>query len=235
MSTHISATPGEIAPDVLLPGDPLRAKYIAETYLEDAFCINQIRGMSGYTGTYKDRKITVMATGMGIPSIMIYATELCRDYGCRRLIRIGTSGAVRESLEVGDLVMSTAISTTSAINMYNLPGIYAPAADFDLADKAYHVAKEKGYKLHVGNTLSNDHFYVDNKQEYSRQWEKYGILVSEQEGAGLYTVAAREGVQALMLSTVVVNLYRPQEHMPAERKEKGLDQMIEVALETFLV
>ena len=175
---HISAEVGQIAEDVLLPGDPLRAKYIAETYLENPVCVNTIRNMLGYTGYYKGKRITVFATGMGIPSIMIYATELIREYGAKRLIRLGTSGAIRESLNVGDIVLSSAISTTSAINMYNLPGTFAPTADFELLDKAYHLAKNRGLNPYVGNTLSNDYLYVDNKPEYSRQWEKYGLLCS---------------------------------------------------------
>lgn len=234
MSMHISAKPGEIAEDVLLPGDPLRAKYIAETYLENPVLVNTIRNMFGYTGYYKGKRITVFATGMGIPSIMIYATELIREYGAKRLIRLGTSGAIRESLNVGDIVLSSAISTTSGINLYNLPGTFAPTADFELLEKAYHVALDKGITPYVGNTLSNDYLYVDNKPEYSRQWEKYGLLASEQEGAGLYTVAAKENVKAMMISTIVVNLYRPDEELPAETREKGLNNMIEIALDTLI-
>lgn len=234
MSMHISAKPGEIAEDVLLPGDPLRAKYIAETYLENPVLVNTIRNMFGYTGYYKGKRITVFATGMGIPSIMIYATELIREYGAKRLIRLGTSGAIRESLYVGDIVLSSAISTTSGINLYNLPGTFAPTADFELLEKCYHVALDKGITPYVGNTLSNDYLYVDNKPEYSRQWEKYGLLASEQEGAGLYTVAAKENVKAMMISTIVVNLYRPDEELPPETREKGLNNMIEIALDTLV-
>ena len=234
MSTHISAEYGEIAENVLLPGDPLRAKYIAEHYLENAVCINEIRGMLGYTGTYKGKKVTVMATGMGTPSLMIYMTELCRDYGCKRFVRIGTCGAVKEEVNVGDLIISTATSTTSGINLYDLPGTFAPAADFELMHKAYHFAEEKEAPVHVGTTLCNDHFYVKNKMEYSRRWEEYGTLASEQEGVGLYSVAAREHVQALMLLTVVVNLYHPEKQMSAQEKETGLNRMIEIGLDTLM-
>ena len=234
MSMHISARPGEIAERVLMPGDPMRAKYIAENYLQNAVCINEIRGMYGYTGEWKGQKITVMASGMGTPSIMIYMTELCREYGAKRVVRIGTCGAVKESLQVGDLIISTAVSTTSGINLYDLPGTFAPATDFELADRAFHLAKEAGVSAAVGTTLCNDHLYVDHKAEYSRIWEKYGILASEQEGAGLYTVAAREGVRALMLLTVVINLYHPEIEMSSEMKEKGLDQMITLGLDTLL-
>ena len=233
MSMHISAAPGEIAPKVLMPGDPLRARYIADTYLDNAKCINEIRGMHGYTGLYKGEEMTVFATGMGTPSLMIYMTELCREYGCRQFIRIGTAGAVRESLDVGDLVLSTATSTTSGINLYELPGTFAPAADFELAFKAWQIAGNKGIPVTAGTTLCNDHLYVKDKPAYSRQWEAYGILASEQEGVGLYSVAAREGVQALMLLTIVVNLYHPDRQMSDEQKEKGLDQMITLALDTL--
>ena len=234
MSMHISAGPGEIAEKILLPGDPLRAKYIAEQYLTDAVCINEIRGMNGFMGTWKGERMTVMPTGMGTPSLMIYMTELCREYGGKQFIRIGTCGSVKESIGVGEMIMSTATSTTSGINLYDLPGTFAPAADFELAVKAWQLAKEAGITLHVGTTLCNDHLYVKDKAQYSRQWEAYGILASEQEGVGLYTVAAREGVQALMLLTNVINLYHPEIEMSAQQKETGLDQMIRLALDTLL-
>ena len=234
MSTHISAAPGQIAPRVLMPGDPLRAKYIGEKFLTDPVCINEIRGMYGCTGEYKGQKITVMASGMGTPSIMIYMTELCRDYGAKKFVRIGTCGAVRESLKPGDLILSTATSTTSGINLYDLPGSFAPAADFALARTAWEQAEKAGLKLEAGTTLCNDQFFVEDKPAYSRRWEKWGILASEQEGVGLYSVAAREGVQALMLLTVVANLYHPEEHVltPQER-ERGLDRMIQLGLDTL--
>lgn len=235
MSTHISAKPGEVAEKVLMPGDPLRAKYIAEKFLENPVCINEIRGMYGFTGTYKGEKVTVMASGMGTPSLMIYMTELCRDYGAKEFVRIGTCGAVRESLKVNDLIMSTATSTTSGINLYDLPGTFAPAADFDLCRRAWEQAKRAGMELFAGTTLCNDHFYVENKPDYSRKWEKWGILASEQEGVGLYSVAAREGVKALMLLTVVANLYHPEENvLTAEERERGLDRMITLGLETLV-
>ena len=235
MSTHISAQPGQIAPKVLMPGDPLRAKYIAEKFLADPVCINEIRGMYGYTGRYKDQPVTVMASGMGTPSLMIYMTELCRDYKVREFVRIGTCGAVRESLKVNDLILSTATSTTSGINLYDLPGTFAPAADFDLSRRAWEQAKKAGLALHTGTTLCNDHFYVEDKPAYSRKWEKWGILASEQEGAGLYSVAAREGVKALMLLTVVANLYHPEEDVLTDQeRERGLDRMILLGLDTLV-
>ena len=233
MSMHISAAPGEIAEAILMPGDPMRAKYIAEHYLKDAVCINEIRGMYGYTGTYKGKRITVFASGMGTPSLMIYMTELCREYGAKRFVRVGTCGAVKESLNPGDIIISTATSTTSGINLYDLPGTFAPAADLEMASKAFQIAKDRNIPVFAGTTLCNDHLYVDNKAEYSRIWERYGILASEQEGAGLYTVAAKEGVQALMLLTVVVNLYHPERQLSDKQKECGLDQMITLGLDTL--
>lgn len=234
MSLHINAKPGDIAPDVLMPGDPLRAKYIAETFLEDAFCFNELRGMYGYTGFYKGHRVSVMASGMGTPSLMIYMTELCREYGCKNFVRVGTAGAVREELEINDIVLSTATSTTSGINLYDLPGTFAPAADFGLLHKAWHAAQKEDCKVYVGTTLCNDHFYVENKPAYSRQWEKWQVLAAEQEGVGLYSVAAREGVNALMILNIVGNLYKPEKHMPAEEKERGLDKMIRIGLEALI-
>ena len=190
--------------------------------------------MYGCTGEYKGQRITVMASGMGTPSIMIYMTELCRDYGAKKFVRIGTCGAVRESLEAGDLILSTATSTTSGINLYDLPGTFAPAADFALARTAWEQVEKAGIRLVAGTTLCNDHFYVEDKPAYSRKWEKWGILASEQEGVGLYSVAAREGVQALMLLTVVANLYRPERNaMSPQERERGLDRMITPGLDTL--
>lgn len=234
MSMHISARPGQIAPNVILPGDPVRARYIAETYLTDPILVNEIRNNWGYTGTYKGIPVTVMATGMGAPSMLIYATELIREYGCKRLIRVGTGGGIREGLQLGDIVLSQAVSTTSALNDYALPGRFSPIADFPLLDRVYHLARERGLPVHVGNTLCNDHLYVDNKLEYSKQWEQYGLLCSEQEGVALYTAANRYGAQALMLISIVINLYRPEESLPDRIKEAGLDDMIRLALDTVI-
>ncbi len=173
-----------------------------------------------------------MSTGMGAPSMMIYATELCREYGCRTLVRLGTAGAIPESIQLGEIILSQGISEASGLNDYILPGHFSALADFELLDRAYHLAKERNLKFHVGNTLTNDHFYVDDKLEYCKQWEKYGVLACEQEGIALYTAAARFHVKALMLLSIVANMYRPEETVPDAVKESGLDDIISLALDT---
>lgn len=233
MSTHISAKKDDISEKVIMPGDPLRAKYIAENYLTDSVRVNEIRNAWGYTGLYKGERVSVITSGMGAPSMLIYATELCTYYGCKKIIRVGTAGGMKEEMKLGDIILSQAISTTSAINEYALPGHFAPIADFELLSRADRLAKEAGLRYYVGGTLTNDHFYVENKLEYSKQWEKYGVLAAEQEGVALYTVAALYGVQALMILSVVANLYRPEETLSAKEKESGLDSMIKLALETL--
>lgn len=234
MSMHISAVPGEIAPNAVLVGDPLRARYIAETYLTGAVRVNEIRNAWGYTGYYKNQRISVMTTGMGAPSMMIYATELCREYGCKKLLRLGTAGAVPEHIRLGDIVLSQGVSTTSGMNDYILPGHLSTIADFSMLYKAYRLSEEKKLTVYVGNTLTNDHLYVDNKLEYCQQWEKYGILACEQEGVALYTAAARFRVKSLMMLSIVMNMYRPNESVPDSVKESGLDSIIDLALDTII-
>ncbi|NLB89806.1 MAG: purine-nucleoside phosphorylase [Clostridiales bacterium] len=234
MSMHIGAKAGEISDKVILPGDPLRAKYIAEHYLQEAICINSIRGMLGYTGFYQGQKVSIIPTGMGTPSMMIYLHELCIEYGCKKAIRTGTAGAMQEKIQLGDIILSQAVSTTSAINAYVLPGHFSLSADFHLLSKAYHLSQKKDLSLHVGSTLCNDHFYIPNKLEYSKIWSQYGIMASEQEGAGLYSLASYYNIQALMVLTVVINLYRPEETLSDETKESGLDGMIQLALDTII-
>ena len=231
MSMHISAAPGEVAENVILPGDPLRARYIAEKYLEGAVRVNEIRNTWGYTGTYKGQRVSVMSTGMGAPSMLIYATELCREYGWKKLTR---PYFLLPLFQLGDIILSQGVSTTSAINDYALPGRFAPIADFGLLDRAYHLAAERGCPVYVGNTLTNDHLYVENKLEYSKLWAKYGILASEQEGVALYTAAALYGARALMMLSIVVNLYRPEESVSDAVKESGLDSIIQLALDTVI-
>ena len=233
MSMHIGAKEGEIAPNILMPGDPLRSKYIAEHYLEDAFCFNEVRGMYGYTGTYKGQRVSVMAHGMGVPSMLIYAIELTRDYGCKKLVRIGTSGAFDPSLHVTDLVLSMGTSTNSAINGYTFPGHFTPLADFELLSKCYDLAKERGLRCFAGNTICNDHLYIDDKMGYSKIWHEHGVLATEMEGAALYTVAPRYKAKALTIMSITQNMWT-NELMDNEKKERSLDDMIRLGLDTVI-
>ena len=234
MSMHIEAKEGDIAERILLPGDPLRAKYISETYLEDAKCFNTIRGMYGYTGTYKGQRVSVMGTGMGVPSISIYAQELMAEYGCKVLIRIGTAGSYSKEVHVGDLVISTGTCyTTSIMNYAGLMGTYAPVADFELVYNANKLAKEMGISAKTGLTVCNDLLYFDNKPEIARKWNEYGVLASEMEGAALYILAAKHRTKALTIMNVSNNFAIPDETpLTARERERELDGMIKLALET---
>ena len=233
MSMHIGAKEGDIAPNILLPGDPLRSKYIAENYFENLVCFNEVRGMWGYTGTYKGQRVSVMPHGMGVPSMLIYAIELMRDYGCKKLVRIGTAGAYSPDLKMLDLVLSMGTSTNSAINDYTFPGHFAPLADFELLQKCYNIAKDRELRCFVGNTICNDHLYIDNKKEYSKIWYEHGIIASEMEGTALYTVAPRYKAKALTIMSIVSSLHS-EERVDNERKEKALDDMIRLALDTVI-
>ena len=229
MSIHIGAEPGQIAPTVLLPGDPLRAKYIAETMLEDVFCFNEVRGMLGYTGRYGDKRVSVMGGGMGIPSVSIYVHELVTKYDARTLIRVGTCGALQPHLMIGDIILAMTASTNSHINRLRFQGMdYAPAASFDLLLRAYQSAKGRGVKVYVGGILSSDTFYEDDP-EWWKRWAEYGTLVVEMESAGLYTLAAKFGVDALSLLTVSNSLVTG-EVATAEQREREFTQMAEIAL-----
>lgn len=242
MSLHIGAKIGEIADKILLPGDPLRAKYIAENFLEDPKLVNEIRGAFCYTGTYKGQKVSVMGTGMGVPSMMIYATELCRDYGCEKLIRIGTGSSFVDDVKVLDVVLQQACCTTSAINDEIFKGRFAPCADFELLDKAYHKGKELGLDAKAGNTICYDLLYRDDATFEIGKWAEYGVLGGEMESAGLYTVAAHYGKKALSMYTVVVELSHSSDvtgnaqkkTVSTEDREKGLNDMIALALETLI-
>jgi purine-nucleoside phosphorylase len=229
VSIHIGAEPGQIAPTVLLPGDPLRAKYIAETMLEDVFCFNEVRGMLGYTGRYGDKRVSVMGGGMGIPSVSIYVHELVTEYDARTLIRVGTCGALQPHLMIGDIILAMTASTNSHINRLRFQGMdYAPAASFDLLLRAYEAAKERGVKVYVGGILSSDTFYEDDP-EWWKLWAGYGALVVEMESAGLYTLAAKFGVDALSVLTVSDSLVTG-EVATAEQREREFTQMAEIAL-----
>lgn len=230
MSIHIGAKQGQIAPTVLLPGDPMRAKAIAETMLEDVFCYNEVRGMLGYTGRYGDKHVSVMGSGMGIPTLSIYVNELVTEYGVKTLIRVGTCGAFQPDLKVGDIVLAMTASTDSHINRLRFKGMdYAPAASFALLLKAYQAARERGIKVQVGGIFSGDTFYGDDP-DWWKQWAAYGALVCEMETNGLYTLAAKFKVDALSVLTVSDSLVTG-ESSTAEQREKDFPLMAEIALE----
>ena len=235
MSTHIGANKGEIAEVVLMPGDPLRAKFVAENFLEHAVCYNEVRGMYGFTGDYKGHRVSVQGSGMGIPSFMIYSTELVKDYNVKRIIRIGTCGAISEHVKVRDLILGMSACTTSNINRTRFNGYdFAPTADFHLLKTAYDVAIEKGFgtKLHVAPILSTDEFYAhDEGLEF--QYAQYGVAGVEMEAAGLYTVAQQYGIQALAILTVSDHLVTG-EATSAEERQKTFTDMMEVALDTAI-
>lgn len=233
MSVHIGAKKGEIAETVLLPGDPLRAKFIAENILEDAVCYNNVRGMLGYTGTYKGKRVSVQGTGMGVPSILIYANELINEYGVKNLIRIGTCGTIQEDVHIREVILAMTASTTSAINKATFNGAtFTPHANFDLLNKAYNTAQKNGIKVHTGSVLTEDQFYNDDENHW-KLWAKYGILGLEMETAGLYTVALKNKVNALSILTVSDNLIT-HEITSSEEREKTFTNMVKLALETVV-
>ncbi|MBD0777970.1 purine-nucleoside phosphorylase [Maribacter sp. ANRC-HE7] len=229
MSVHIEAKKGDIAETVLLPGDPLRAKWIAETFLEDAFCYNEVRGMLGYTGTYKGKRISVQGSGMGIPSAMIYYHELINDHGAKNIIRVGSAGSYQKDIKIRDIVLAMAASTTSGINNSRFVNAdYSPTANFDLLMKASLYAQQKGIPIKAGNVLSADEFYEDDKEAY-KLWAKYGVLCVEMEAAGLYTIAAKHNVRALAILTISDSLVTGEQSTSIER-ESSFSEMIEIAL-----
>ncbi len=230
MSIHIGAERGQIAPTVLLPGDPMRAKHFAETMLEDVICFNRVRGMLGFTGTYHGKRISVMGSGMGVPSISIYVNELINDYGVKTLMRVGTCGALVPDLNVGDVVLAMASSTNSQINKLKFNGMdFAPTASFELLLKAYELAKAKGINVRVGGILSDDTFYNDDP-DWWKIWAEYGALVVEMETTGLYTLAAKYKVDALSILTVSDSLVTGAK-ASAEEREKKYTAMAEIAME----
>ncbi|MEZ4387973.1 MAG: purine-nucleoside phosphorylase [Candidatus Krumholzibacteriia bacterium] len=229
MSIHIGAEPGQIAPSILLPGDPRRARFIAETMLDDAVCFNEVRGMLGYTGTYRGERVSVMGTGMGMPSHGIYVHELITEYGVTTLMRVGTCGALQADLPLGEVILAQAASTTSQMNRLRFGGQdFAPVADFDLLRQAHAAAAAQGVHVHVGGVLSADTFYEDDP-DWWRVWADFGTLAVEMETAALYTLAARHGVKALALLTVSDNLVSG-EAATAEMRERGFPRMVELAL-----
>ena len=227
---HIMAPEGAIAETVLLPGDPLRAKFIAENFLEDVVCYNEVRGMYGYTGTYKGKRVSIQGTGMGLPSHSIYVNELIRFYGAKRLIRIGSAGSISDNVNVRDIVLAQSACTNSGINRRRFKGMdYAPTANFDLLYKAYGLANEKGAKVKVGSVLSSDLFY-DDTGVTADLWADYGVLAIEMETAELYTLAARYGVEALSILTISDHVFKGIETTAKEREE-SFTEMMEIALE----
>ena len=233
MSIHIAAKVEDIAKTVLLPGDPKRAKWIAENYLDDVFCYTDIRGMLGFTGTYKGKRISVQGTGMGIPSISIYITELIKDYGVKNLIRVGTAGSYQKDIKVRDIVIPMSTSTDSNINSRRFNGAnFSPTANFELFRIVLKVAEEKNIKIKAGNVLTSDEFYNDNS-DYYKKWSDFGVLAVEMETAGLYTLAAKYKVKALSILTISDSLVSPEITSPEER-EKTFSEMIELALETAI-
>ena len=232
MSVHIGAEQGEIADKILLPGDPLRAKYIAETFLENIVQYNQVRGMNGYTGTYKGERISVQGTGMGIPSISIYVNELIQSYDVKKLIRVGTCGAIQKDVNIRDVILAQGSTTDSQMNRMVFNGIdYAPLADFDLLRKAYDTGVEKGMNLRVGNVFTSDTFYRDNAQEVNELLAKYKVLAIEMETTALYTLAAKFDRQALSILTVSDHILTGEE-TSAEERQTTFNEMMEIALET---
>lgn len=230
---HIAARPGDFADTVLLPGDPLRARHIAETHLDDAVLVTDRRGMLGYTGHWRGRRVSVMGSGMGIPSCCIYATELIAHFGVRRLLRIGTCGAVRGDVALGDLVLGLAASTDSNINRLRFGGLeHAAAASWPLLRAIADTAAAQGIAMHIGNIFSTDLFHADDPA-LPDTLERMGILGIEMEAAGLYGVAAQHGAQAATLLTVSDHL-RHGSAMPPDQRQQGLDRMIRLALDATL-
>lgn len=226
---HITAKEGEFAKTVLMPGDPLRAKFIAENFLEDAVLVNGVRGINGYTGTYKGKKISVMASGMGIPSIGIYSYELFHFYDVDNIIRIGSAGAISDKLKVRDIVVGMGACTNSNFaHQFSLPGTFAPIGSYELIQKTVDIAHSMGVGVVVGNLLSSDTFYDDSNS--LKQWQRMGVLAVEMESAGLYMNAARAGKNALCICTISDCPFTG-EACSAEERQQSFTQMMEIALE----
>lgn len=230
---HIEAKTNEFAKTVLMPGDPLRAKYIAENFLDDAKCITRVRNMFGYTGTYKGKPISVMGSGMGIPSISIYATELYKDYGVENIIRIGSCGAVRDDVKIRDVIIGMAASTDSNVNRQRFNNCdFAACADFGLLKKVVDTAERLNKPVHVGNVFTADLFYTPQPEMF-KTMEKHGILAVEMEAAGLYGVAAELGKKALAVFTVSDHI-KTGEQTTADERENTFRDMMELTLESIL-
>ena len=226
---HIAARMGDIAPFVIMPGDPLRARHIATTYLDGARCVNEVRGMLAYTGTWKGVPVTVMGSGMGMPSMGIYSYELFHFYGVERIVRVGTAGGYADDLALRDVVAAQGACTNSRFaHQFKLPGTFAPLASFDLLEAAVAAARTQGVRLRVGNVLSSDTFYEEDTSA-AKAWKRMGVLAVEMETAALYMNAARAGKEALALFTISDHLFTG-EALPAEVRETSFNEMVEIAL-----
>jgi purine-nucleoside phosphorylase len=232
MSIHINAKKGDIAETVLLPGDPLRAKWIAETFFENPVCFNDVRGMLGYTGTFEGKLVSVQGTGMGIPSALIYCHELINDFGVKNLIRVGSAGSFQKDIKLRDIVIAMSASTTSGINNTRFVNAdFSPTADFELFMKAVNYAEKHNISIKAGNVLSSDEFYEDDPTSF-KHWADYGVLAVEMEAAGLYTIAAKFKVKALAILTVSDSLITG-EKISSEDRALTFRKMIQIALGTL--
>ncbi len=231
---HIKAAPEDFAKTVLMPGDPLRSRFIAENFLENAVLVNDVRGIQGYTGYYNGERISVMASGMGMPSMGIYAYELYNFFGVENIIRIGSMGGIADDVRVRDIIFSMSTSTTSNFAaQYGLEGILAPTADYSLLKTAVEVAERLGARYKVGNTLSSDLFYNDDEGA-AKNWAKLGVLGVEMEAAALYMTAARAKKRALAICTVSDHLFT-DEYLSSDERQTSLTEMIEIALNTAVM
>ena len=232
LTPHNEAQLGQIAKTVLMPGDPLRAKFIAENFLTDPVLVNNVRGVQGYTGTWKGVPVTVMASGMGIPSIGIYSWELYSVYGVENIIRVGSAGALNDDLQLMDIVIAQAACTNSNYPQgFGCPGTFAPIADYELMSTAIECTKEHGARFKVGNIVSSDSFYAAEGCSGNDMWKRMGVLAVEMEAAGLYTNAAYLGKKALCICTISDHIYR-DEALDAEKRQTSFTQMMEIALDT---
>ncbi len=232
MSVHIEAKSGDIAETVLLPGDPLRAKWIAETFLDNPVCYNQVRGMLGFTGTYKGKRVSVQGSGMGIPSALIYCNELITEYGVKNLIRVGSAGSYQKDVELYDIVIAMAASSNSGINNSRfINADFSPTANFELFMKAVDYARSNNIPVKAGNVLSSDTFYEDDYDSY-KKWAEFGVLCVEMEAAGIYTIAAKYNVRALSILTISDSLVT-KEKTTSKQRENTFSTMVEVALNTL--
>lgn len=229
---HNSAAKEDVAKSVIMPGDPLRAKFIAENFLEEVVCINEVRNMLGYTGTYRGKRVTVMGSGMGMPSMGIYSYELFSMYDVDKIIRIGSAGALRDDVKLRDIVIAMGTSTNSNYAaQYKLPGTFAPLADFELLCTAVEAAKREGLPVKVGNMLSSDVFYTPDSTDNDK-WKAMGVLAVEMETAALYMNAAKLGKKALGIYTISDHLYR-DEALSAQERQTNFREMMKIALEAI--